>query len=220
MNYYIDTEFHEYKREFYIYQDNGQGEPIATEVKEVDTIELISIGIVSEDYREYYAICKEFDIEEAWNNKWLRENVLKSIAEELHLIAYADLSLFKEAINKYGKTKETIAQEIKEFTKKKEVESSISFYAYYADYDWVVFCWLFGRMIDLPKDFPMYCKDLKQDIDSLQTIVEERNQWHGSASWLDVLKSYPNYPKQNNEHNALADAKWNKELHDFIYNMY
>lgn len=25
-----------------------------------------------------------------------------------------------------------------------------------------------------------------------------------------------NYPKQNNEHNALADAKWNFELFKFL----
>ena len=44
-------------------------------------------------------------------------------------------------------------------------ETEISFYAYYADYDWVVFCWVFGKMIDLPEGFPMYCRDLKQMID-------------------------------------------------------
>ncbi len=38
-------------------------------------------------------------------------------------------------------------------------------YGYYADYDWVLLCSLFGRMIDLPKGFPMYCIDLKQIID-------------------------------------------------------
>ena len=25
-----------------------------------------------------------------------------------------------------------------------------------------------------------------------------------------------NYPKQTNEHNALADARWNKELYKFL----
>ena len=49
MKYYLDTEFHEYKK-------NG-----------IDTIELISIGIVAEDGREYYAISKDFNLKEAWN---------------------------------------------------------------------------------------------------------------------------------------------------------
>ena len=33
---------------------------------------------------------------------------------------------------------------------------------------------------------------------------------------LNFIKSLSHYPKQSNEHNALADAKWNKELHNFI----
>jgi len=78
------------------------------------------------------------------------------------------------------------------------------FYAYYADYDWVVFCSLFGRMIDLPKGFPMYCKDLKQYFDDVQ-YLEKYN-----------LKEQPNYPKQGNEHNALDDARWNFKLFEFV----
>ena len=79
------------------------------------------------------------------------------------------------------------------------------FYGYYADYDWVLFCSLFGRMIDLPKGFPMYCHDLKQTFD------EDYPQ-----STRERVKQQPDYPKQQNEHNALADAKWNKRLYAFL----
>jgi hypothetical protein len=37
----------------------------------------------------------------------------------------------------------------------------------YADYDWVVLCQLFGAMVDLPKGWPMYCRDIKQWADEL-----------------------------------------------------
>lgn len=69
------------------------------------TIDLISIGMISEDNRKYYAISKDFNLKEAWNRwdggyheltsyekyhqfparkkYWLRENVLKPIFEEL-----------------------------------------------------------------------------------------------------------------------------------------
>ena len=67
------------------------------------------------------------------------------------------------------------------------------FWAYYADYDWVVFCQLFGSMMDLPKGFPMYCKDIKQELDRLGIVPE---------------------PQKNGEHNALEDAKYNKFLYD------
>ena len=55
MKYFIDTEFHNYIKK-----------PLFS--KGIDTIELISIGIVSEENREYYAISKDFDIKNAWNN--------------------------------------------------------------------------------------------------------------------------------------------------------
>jgi len=79
------------------------------------------------------------------------------------------------------------------------------FYAYYADYDWVLFCSLFGRMIDLPKGFPMYCKDLKQEFDhDYDVSIRER------------MKEREDYPKQKNEHNALDDARWNFELYKWL----
>ncbi len=37
------------------------------------TIDLISIGIVSEDDRKYYAISKDFNLKEAWNRYDLKE---------------------------------------------------------------------------------------------------------------------------------------------------
>ena len=37
--------------------------------------------------------------------------------------------------------------------------------------------------------------------------------------FFQKLKNHPSYPKQTNEHNALADSKWNKELHNFLKNV-
>ena len=96
----------------------------------------------------------------------------------------------------------------------------VEFYAYYGSYDWVAFCWLFGKMIDLPKGFPMYCNDLKQIMDEKANTLNEG--WDVPISEVKLedkikhLKSFANYPKQSNEHNALADAKWNKKLYDFL----
>lgn len=70
------------------------------------------------------------------------------------------------------------------------------FWAYYASYDWVVFCWLFGAMVDLPSGFPMHCMDLQQ--------------WWVQLGKPDIKPPQKNYV----EHNALADALWNKELYE------
>jgi hypothetical protein len=269
MNYYIDTEFHEYHK-----QQTCLG--IKTG-KPIPTIDLISIGIVSEDvektlmpptdvYAEsvnthdsYYAISKDFNIKDAWNsyqieitegvaeyqfkNYWLRENVLKPIFKELFDKEYSvsetivisskdyykiidaafNLKNFTKLINKYGKTNKQIADEIREFIHK---DNDINFYAYYADYDWVVFCQLFGKMNDLPTGFPKYCRDLKQELDTIKLplIYTEHGTRADMVSDLpkvkthkfNTLKEHPIYPKQDNEHNALDDARWNKKLHNFI----
>jgi hypothetical protein len=85
-----------------------------------------------------------------------------------------------------------IASELRDFIGAVKPE----FWGYYADYDWVVTSQLFGTMMDLPDGWPMYCNDLKQ--------------------WCNQLGN-PELPKQNStEHNALADARWNKIAHEFL----
>jgi hypothetical protein len=56
-------------------------------------------------------------------------------------------------------------------------------------------------MIDLPKGFPMYCKDLKQMMDD---------------KGLDENWKRKNCPDPEGEHNALEDAKWNLKLYNAI----
>ena len=63
------------------------------------------------------------------------------------------------------------------------------FWAYFADYDWVALCQLYGRMIDLPEGWPMFCLDLKQSM-------------HERGISRDAL------PKNEGAHDALADARW------------
>lgn len=263
MKYYIDTEFLEGKQK--------EKFPISFFRKETpNTIDLISIGIIAEDNREYYAISKDFNLKEAWNRydleyriidsgrdkrnvkvHWIRENVLRPIYNELHtqewnhiqkairLGIYIDtpehkftLKNLKKLLIKYGKTNNEIKADILRFTLDpqdefynwhlgtsdeyfevilKDQQIKPEFYAYYADYDWVVFCWLFGKMIQLPKSFPMYCRDLKQIFDEESYLGEVE----GEELKLD-LKNHLDYPKQENEHDALSDARWSKKLHEFL----
>jgi hypothetical protein len=147
----------------------------------------------------------------------------------------------KTLIVRYGKSNKQIAKEIESFTKKVKVEENEKgrfhigtdnsekttkanivwdkpeFYAYYADYDLVAFCWLFGKMMDLPNSFPMYCKDLKQIFDEKQIIISDITR--PEPKFIGNLKQHPNYPKQENEHNAIADARWNKKLYEFLKNL-
>ncbi len=146
MRYFFDTEFIE----------RGAKYPVT----------LISIGIVADDGREYYAVSSEFN--EADAGAWVAQNVLP------HLGDVERLPLGE------------VAADIERF-----VGDDPEFWAYYCSYDWVVLCQCFGTMMDLPKGFPMYCNDLKVELER-----------HGN----------PRLPEQTStEHNALADARWTKD---------
>ena len=216
------------------------------------TIDLISIGMVSDDGHEYYAISKDFNLREAWERYqmdavvpnhprggrtekvyWIRENVLKPIYAELYLKNYQpgendlwnfDYKTMKRLICKYGKSNEQIATEVQEFCygfavkgypieNTKKIAPNIELYGYYSAYDHVVLCWLFGKMINLPDGFPMYTIDLQQ---TLEEMAQKKSNEIGTDYSVELYKTYVSYPSQTNEHNALADAKWNKRLHDFI----
>ena len=76
--------------------------------------------------------------------------------------------------------------------------------------------------MDLPKGFPMYCKDLKQMLDEVVDEMHKERPNVSKESCLNELKSlkFENprlcYSQQSDEHNALADAKWNLELFKFL----
>lgn len=141
------------------------------------TIDLVSIGIACEDGREYYAVSEEANLTKA--SPWVRANVLP------HLPRYGDPAWKNRAQIKLelGGPFESLDYP---FVLKND---SVEFWAYFADYDWVALCQLFGTMMDLPKHFPMYCRDLKQEMDR---VGVKRDQ----------------LPPGTDEHHALADARW------------
>lgn len=247
MNYYLDTEFIE------------DFQPVRSfltswfkPTRQIHYVDLISIGIVAEDGRDYYSVSNEFNLKHVWNKYdlslperigdppvkvyWLRENVLKPIwlhlrkqitgAQKNYTSSWETFTYnhLKQLILRFGKTKNRIAEEIQAFTARvsdvtlrvpqftmpvntqHEIWQHIrginktnppSFYGYFCDYDWVVFCSLFGRMLNLPEGYPMYCRDLKQIMDDLKLTREWKDQ----------------FVPGDNEHHALADALWNKKLH-------
>jgi hypothetical protein len=154
MKYFLDTEF----------------------IEKPCTIDLISIGIVAEDGREYYAISMEFDRSQA--SEWVEKNVI---------------SLLPPIEDPAWKNRIQIQKEILDF-----VGDGLDpeFWGYYADYDWVAFCWLFGPMIDLPKHFPKFCRDLKQ-------VLVQHGIVRNPITW-------------EYEHNALADARWVKKSYEWL----
>lgn len=230
MKYFLDTEFIEgFKKPIKWLPTIGNFN------KPYHSIQLVSIGIVAEDGREYYAISNEFDPRDA--DAWVRDNVLLPIYQECVVGDMRNHFPFSTRMNSgvtrgKGKSNKQIAEEIYNFC---NVYHPVNlktddpeFYAYFADYDWVVFCSLFGTMMDLPKGFPMYCNDLKQSLDEKEKsllnedgkveLVSEIIPEYGCAivAVFDSIKEFGAYPIKENEHNALADARWNKKLYEFL----
>lgn len=224
MNYYLDTEF--------------INDPLTRR------LELISIGIIAEDGRTYYAISNEFDLVFADNlnrlekdrmgnlviTYWLRHNVLLPIFNKLDnaniSVNYAKphldlgyISHFQYLLSKYGKSNKTISEDILNFCSAYPQlvnnvdrpiivkDDKVQIYGWHCAHDYVLFCWLFGGKINVPKPLPAHFIDLVDLFDSKRSLVKGK------------LKDQPTYPKNLNEHNALADANWNKQLHTFLLNL-
>lgn len=149
------------------------------------TVELISIGMVREDGAEYYAVSDDFEEVQVREHPWLRANVWPHLP--LNLDGWIDHD------HPSVKLRSQIADEVRNFildTPDPEL------WAWYAAYDHVALCQLWGRMIDLPKGVPMFTRDLKQEAMRL-----------GS----------PRMPEQvSGEHNALADAQHNLTMARFL----
>lgn len=151
-------------------------------------IDPISVGVACDDGREFYAEVAEFDWSTA--NPWVVENV-KPHLNGTSWITHTDNSIteFEDRL-----TKDEIAALLVDFTL--VGKGRPEFWAYYADYDWVTTCQLYGRMIDLPSSWPLFCMDIKQ---------------------LAVDLGNPELPKQTStQHNALDDAKWNLDTYNWL----
>jgi hypothetical protein len=133
------------------------------------TIDLLSIGLIRDDGETLYLESSDCDKSRA--SEWVRSNVLPHMTGG-------------------GVSRAEIAKAVKSFA-----GDSPEFWAYYAAYDWVALCQLYGTMMDLPEGWPMFCRDLQQ-VRSEAGIVE-----------------LP--PMEGQEHNALADAIWTKGAYEF-----
>lgn len=234
MRYYIDCEFIE-----------GFHKPWFG--KRRHYIDLISIAIVADDGREYFAISKEYDYKDA--NAWVRENVIVPLyTSTVHGDNRNHVSE-RNFHKSYGKPNGQIATEILQFINPHQDSAVPSivrhpayrqkhnilyehgyaqpdFYGYFADYDWVLFCSLFGTMAALPVGFPMYMRDLKQMLDAgadsiihkgtAGTIDSEIRAQLSMEEKVKMIEQFPGFPVNENEHDALADARWTRDLHKFL----
>ncbi len=122
MRYFYDTEF----------------------IEDGRTIELISIGVVAEDGREYYAVSTEFDPERA--GSWVRANVLPKLPPPS---------------SQLWRSRRQIRADLEEFLRV-DGPDPIELWAWIGAYDHVALCQLWGTMPELPRALPRFTRELRQ----------------------------------------------------------
>jgi len=154
MRYWFDTEF----------QDHGT------------KIDLISIGIVAEDGREYYAVSADYDW--VFADDWLRTNVLAQLGSSVPL------------------TRARIRSELNAFFRAGGVPE---FWAECGEYDWIVLRQLYGRLTDWPEGWPFLAMDIEQwrlqlgapafppQVDGLHNALEDARNCRERYRWLENM---------------------------------
>lgn len=154
------------------------------------TIELISIGIVSETGREYYAVNADMPVKRIRKHKWLMDNVVPSLpkAHDDRQLTMPKHWLFDKA-SPLVKKRSRIATEVRAFLL---AEDTPELWADWGAYDHIVLAQLWGSMTGRPEGIPMFTHDIEQAIESVPGFVK---------------------PEQvKGQHNALEDARHNMRV--------
>ncbi|KAA1252228.1 polyadenylate-specific 3'-exoribonuclease AS [Mycobacterium simiae] len=108
------------------------------------TIELISIAMVGEDGREYYAVSTEFDPQRA--GSWVRAHVLPKLPAPA---------------SKLWRSRRQIRVDLEDFLGVHR-DDPIELWAWVGAYDHVALCQLWGAMPELPAAIPRFTRELRQ----------------------------------------------------------
>lgn len=185
MHYFIDSEFIE----------RGSTYPL----------DLISIGIVASDGREFYGQSVEFDLRNG--NDWVWDNVYP----HLEVCPYKPSELDRAFCCKHKQGKCTIIPEGEPYNRcpwrtreqlKRDILTFLNpkrygkpeLLGWCAAYDMIAFCQLFGTMMDLPQGYPHHICDF-------QCLLDARGITDDMLPQQEVAC-----------HHALADARWIRHL--------
>jgi len=148
-------------------------------IEDGKTIDLISIGVVAEDGREFYAVSTEFDERRA--GPWVRRHVLPQLPPQSDP-AWMDRRELRERL---------FAFLVPDYTPGNRLPVSLrpELWAWIGAYDHIALAQLWGDMTGLPRELPRFTRELRQ-------LWEEAGR-----------PRLPEEP--NNAHDALADARFN-----------
>lgn len=173
------------------------------------TIDLISIGIVDNDGREFYAVAEEIGEDPLYgricNHGWLMNNVVPFLpldpAKKMRPPGLGPFSPYfhLDDTGNMIMPRRMIRNAVRDFLAPEESDGppQIELWASFGAYDHVVLAQLFGPMIKLPPGVPMFTHEFQQ-------------------AWANA--GHPVLPAQTEgEHNALEDARYLKKCYDALY---
>lgn len=174
------------------------------------TIELISIGMVTDEGEEYYGINGELELRRLTSLSWHLKNTVPTLPIRTRTddklewdLDHADANLIK--------SRAKLRQEVFEFIYNNSdiegpsVSDNVELWAWYGAYDHVALAQLWGPMNDLPGSIPMYTNDFKQELErKIQLTGNKRLRY--------------NLPKMEGGtvHNALDDARLLKRRAEWL----
>ncbi|HEY9367558.1 3'-5' exoribonuclease domain-containing protein [Streptomyces sp.] len=161
------------------------------------TIDLISIGMIAEDGRQYYAVNRDMPHKRIAKSDWLRRNVVPSLPRihgDRRLQVGRGNPLALDFEHPDMKRRQRIADGVHRFI---QATPDVELWASYGAYDHVVLAQLFGSMVDLPEGVPMFTNDIQQEIERLDVAADVPQQEAG-------------------HHNALADAEHVRLVSEFL----
>jgi hypothetical protein len=112
-------------------------------IEDGTTIDLVSIGVVDEYGREFYAVSTEFNPDKA--GQWVREHVLDKLPSPADP-AWCDRATIRSRLFKF-------------LNRGRE---RVELWAWFAAYDHVALAQLWGDMPALPRELPRFTRELRQ----------------------------------------------------------
>lgn len=162
---------------------------------------LISIGMISEDGKKFYAELSDYDRSQV--NDWINKNVLAH--------RFIHFQNFEEDIASYFVygNKTSVCHELKKYLAQFDRVELVSDCAHY---DMMLFINLFGTAFDIPKNVCPACYDVNQDIAYFHEID---GHTAFDINREEILKNN-NIEIKGKKHNALYDAEVIKALYEIV----
>lgn len=162
---------------------------------------LISIGMISEDGKRFYAELSDYDQSQV--DEWIAENVLAH--------RWIHYKYFEEDVSKYFVygNKTSVAHELRKYLAQFD---SVELVSDCAHYDMTLFISLFGTAFDIPKNVCPVCYDINQDI----AYFHEVDGYTAFDINREEILENNDIKIKGNKHNALYDAEVIKALYEIV----